>query len=69
MIQGDSDANVDFQETVGIVASLRNRGFVKLETMVVPDERHGFVLFENQVAAAVRTAEFLEKWLVGSAKK
>ena len=57
------DANVDFQETVGIVAGLRARGFAGLEMMVVPDERHGFVLFANQVAAAARTIEFLVRHL------
>ena len=42
LIQGDSDANVDFAETVGVVRSLRARGFDKLETLMVPDDTHGF---------------------------
>ena len=45
VIQGDSDANVVFEETVGIVRALRRQGLEaagKLETLVVPDERHGF---------------------------
>ena len=109
VIQGDSDANVDFQETVGIVAGnqsvpslslsfscvcvcfsslyvgccrsandngrvillsigvrvgLRARGFNQLETLVIPNERHGFVRFENQVMAANRTIEFLHQQLM-----
>lgn len=63
LIQGDSDANVDFQETLGVVRALRARGFDKLEWLVVPDEMHGFVLFSNQLLAAGKTVEFLGRWL------
>ena len=50
---------------VGIVAGLRARGFPesKLETLMVPHERHGFLRFSNQLEAAERTVEFLERWL------
>ena len=64
MIQGDSDANVDFEETVGLVRALRTAMRTKglppsnLETMVFPDERHGLALFRNQVTAAQAPAAF-----------
>ena len=63
VIQGDSDANVDFAETVGIVGGLRARGFADLETLVFPDERHGLVRFVNEVRAANATIEFFERRL------
>lgn len=63
LIQGDSDANVDFAETVGVVRSLRARGFDKLETLMVPDDTHGFSKFANQLAAAAATEAFLTKVL------
>lgn len=65
VIQGDSDANVDFAETVGIVSGLRARGFPEsnLEMMMVPDERHGLARFANQLQAAQRTADFFVRRL------
>ena len=35
----------------------------RVQTLVVPDERHGFALFENQVLAAQATYDFLAQWL------
>eukprot|EP01047_Picozoa_sp_COSAG01_P012195 COSAG01_NODE_544_length_15682_cov_107.959379_7_plen_436_part_00 len=65
VIQGDSDANVDFAETVGIVNGLRARGFPEsdLEMMMVPDERHGLARFANQLEAARRTTDFFVRRL------
>ena len=58
-----ADANVDFQETVGLVAGLRRRG-VEAELLVVPDERHGFVRWASQLLAAQATADFLVSHLM-----
>eukprot|EP00935_MAST-01C_sp_MAST-1C-sp1_P001667 g1667.t1 len=63
VIHGDSDANVDFAETVGVVGGLRARGFAGLETLVFPDERHGLVRFANQVKAAAATMDFFDRHL------
>lgn len=64
VIQGDADANVDFQESAGIVAGLRARGLGSLvESMVVPDERHGFARWAAILPAAQRTAAFLQAHL------
>eukprot|EP00656_Telonema_subtile_P018189 TRINITY_DN19802_c0_g1_i1.p1 TRINITY_DN19802_c0_g1~~TRINITY_DN19802_c0_g1_i1.p1 ORF type:complete len:840 (+),score=100.20 TRINITY_DN19802_c0_g1_i1:121-2520(+) len=63
VLHGDSDANVDFQESVGLVRALRRKGGVHVETVVLPDERHGFQLFENQLLAAEKTFEFLQRFV------
>ena len=66
IIQGDSDANVDFQETTGLVRALRtvqrSKGLPAshMQTMVFPDERHGLALYENQLLAAQATADFFQ---------
>ena len=68
VIQGDSDANVVFQQTVGIVRALRRQGLEsqgKLETLVVPDERHGFRRYVNQMLAANATMSFFARRLGG----
>lgn len=57
-IQGDADQDVDFQESAGIVAGLRARGFAKVEALVYPDESHGLSRFSNQVEAAQATCDF-----------
>ena len=48
---GDSDANVEFQESLGALRALRRLGRpgAVVESLIVPDERHGFALFSNQV--------------------
>jgi dipeptidyl aminopeptidase/acylaminoacyl peptidase len=70
IIQGDSDGNVEFQESLGAIRALRQRQQPAgvLETMIVPDERHGFALFEHQLMAAEATFEFLARYLLVKAK-
>ena len=63
VLHGDADANVDFQESLGLVRGLRRKGDVHVETVVLPDERHGFQLFENQLLAAEKTFEFLQRFV------
>eukprot|EP01065_Artemidia_motanka_P051499 TRINITY_DN9108_c0_g1_i1.p1 TRINITY_DN9108_c0_g1~~TRINITY_DN9108_c0_g1_i1.p1 ORF type:complete len:791 (+),score=173.00 TRINITY_DN9108_c0_g1_i1:79-2373(+) len=63
VLQGDSDADVDFQESVGLVRALRISGAAHYETVILPDERHGFQLFENQVLAARRVVDFLKRFV------
>lgn len=65
MIQGDSDEEVDFQETIGVARVLRRAGVPTqlLSTLIFPDETHGLSRFENQVIAAQATADFLDKHL------
>ena len=63
VLHGDADANVDFQESVGLVRQLRRKGGVHVEWLVIPDERHGFQLFENQLLAAEKTYDFLKRFV------
>lgn len=58
MIQGDSDEEVDFQETIGVVRALRRLN-IPVQTLIFPDETHGLSRFENQLTAAEATATFL----------
>lgn len=70
LIHGDSDRNVDFQETIGLTRALRAKGYpyliyvlfvgdVKVQVLIFPNERHGLALYRNDVAAAVATFNFL----------
>jgi dipeptidyl aminopeptidase/acylaminoacyl peptidase len=60
MIHGDDDRNVPFNETVRFAEILRKQG-VPLETMVLPDEVHGFLLHRSWMEVYRATADFLEK--------
>eukprot|EP00041_Stephanoeca_diplocostata_P027435 m.754396 g.754396 ORF g.754396 m.754396 type:complete len:837 (-) comp23175_c0_seq31:333-2843(-) len=63
LIQGDSDSEVDFEETLGVARALRLRGYKGFSSLVFPDETHGLSRFENQLTAAQATADFLTKHL------
>lgn len=55
LLHGDADANVAFQESVAVVRALRSQNgsaAAALEAFVLPDETHGFALFEHQLLAA-----------------
>jgi dipeptidyl aminopeptidase/acylaminoacyl peptidase len=62
IIQGDDDRNVDFGQTVDLVARLRRQG-VPFEQMVFPDEVHDFLLHKNWVKIYAATADFLDRHL------
>jgi dipeptidyl aminopeptidase/acylaminoacyl peptidase len=64
LLHGDADADVRFQESIGVVRALRRRtGENIVETFVLPDETHGFALFEHQVLAAEAVYDFLARFL------
>ncbi len=66
LLHGDADANVYFQESLGVLRALRRQpgaGARVIESFVLPDETHGFALFENQVRAAEATYDFLARFL------
>jgi dipeptidyl aminopeptidase/acylaminoacyl peptidase len=68
LIHGDADADVDFQESLGVVRALRRRareggGETVVETLVRPDETHGMALFEHQLLAAEASYDFLGRFL------
>ena len=66
LLHGDADANVYFQESLGVLRALRRQPAAEtrvVETFVLPDETHGFALFSNQVLAAEATYAFLARFL------
>ena len=62
MIHGDDDRNVPFNETVRLAETLRKQG-VEVESMVLPDEVHFFLLHRNWLRTYQASAAFLEKHL------
>lgn len=59
LIQGDDDRNVHFSETIDLARRLTAAG-VPHEEMVVPNEIHGFLRHEDQLAVDAATVRFLE---------
>jgi len=62
VFQGANDVRVLPVESDEIVEGVKKNG-VPVEYVVFPDEGHGFVKKENQITAAKRTLEFLDKYL------
>jgi dipeptidyl aminopeptidase/acylaminoacyl peptidase len=62
LIQGDDDRNVNFSQTVQLTEDLRNHG-VHVETIVFPDEVHGFLRYADWLTAYRATADFLDRRL------
>jgi dipeptidyl aminopeptidase/acylaminoacyl peptidase len=61
-IHGDDDRSVPFNQTTDLVQRLRVQG-VHAETLVFPDEEHGFLRYATWLRAYRATAEFLERTL------
>ncbi len=62
LIHGDDDRNVLFQQTTDLVQRLRERN-VHVETLIFPDEVHGFYRYASWLRAYEATAEFFERVL------
>jgi dipeptidyl aminopeptidase/acylaminoacyl peptidase len=62
VLQGANDVRVLPVESDEIVKGVKKNG-VPVEYVVFPDEGHGFVKKENQITAAKKTLEFLDKYL------
>ncbi len=62
LIHGDDDRNVAFSETVSLVEALRKRN-VHVETLIFPDEVHGFLRHENWLRAYNAAFDFFERKL------
>jgi dipeptidyl aminopeptidase/acylaminoacyl peptidase len=63
-IHGGDDRTVLVDETIDLAVKLRRLG-VAAETLIFPDEQHGFALFENWTKALNATADFLDRHLGG----
>ena len=64
IIHGDDDRNVRFDQSTDLVQRLREKG-VEMETMVIVDDSHHFMLHKNQLDVNKATVEFLKKHLQG----
>lgn len=62
LIHGDDDRNVPFSESVDLAEALRRQG-TPVESLVFPDEVHGFLLHRNWLAAYRAAAAFLDQEL------
>jgi dipeptidyl aminopeptidase/acylaminoacyl peptidase len=67
LIHGDDDRNVQFAQTVDLVSRLEKAG-VPYEELVLPDEVHSFLRYENWRKANRATVNFLDKHLKPPAK-
>ena len=62
LVHGDDDRNVSFAETVALVEALRKQG-VTFETLVLPDEIHGFLRYDSWLRVFKASADFLDRHL------
>jgi len=58
IIHADDDRNVDFRQSTDLVQRLRDKK-VYMETMVIVDDTHHFMMFDNQMKVNKATADFL----------
>ena len=64
LIHGDDDRNVSFAETVTLAEALRKQG-VTFESLVIPDEIHGFLRYESWLRVFQASADFFDRHLQG----
>jgi len=62
LIHGDDDRNVPFTQTVDLVQRLRAQQ-VPFEQLILPDEIHGFLRWQDWMQAYAATAEFFDRTL------
>jgi dipeptidyl aminopeptidase/acylaminoacyl peptidase len=62
MIHGDDDRNVRFSQSTDMVMRLRKAN-VPMETLIIPDDTHHFMMHRNQLKVNQAAAEFLERKL------
>lgn len=62
LIHGDDDRNVSFVETVTLAEALRKQG-VTFESLVIPDEIHGFLRYHSWLRVFEASADFFDRYL------
>ncbi len=62
-IHGDDDRNVDFIQTTDMVQRLRRLGKAHVETLIIPDEVHGFLLHRVWLKVYEAAANFFDRFL------
>lgn len=63
IIHGDDDGNVDFHQSVDLIERLKKRN-APIETLMIPDETHHWMRFENQLKVDRAVATFFEEKLM-----
>jgi dipeptidyl aminopeptidase/acylaminoacyl peptidase len=64
LVHGDDDRNVSFAETVTLAEALRKQGVV-FESLVLPDEIHGFLRYDSWLQIFRASADFFDRHLKG----
>jgi len=68
LIHGDDDRNVPFQQTTDLVEKLRGQN-VAFEELIIPDEIHDLLRWNDWVHAYRATAEFFDRKLPASSEQ
>lgn len=63
IIHGDDDRNVQFSQSTDLVRRLEDKG-VEMETLVIVDDTHHFLLHQNQMTVNKAIAEYLKRKLM-----
>jgi len=63
-VHGDDDRNVDFIQTTDLVHRLRKLGTAHVETLILPDEVHGFLCHYNWLKVYSAAADFFDRFLL-----
>ena len=62
LVHGDDDRNVDFSQTVVLVAALRDQ-HVDFEELIIPNEIHDFLMHKHWLEAYKASADFFARKL------
>lgn len=65
-VHGDDDRNVDFIQTTILVQKLRELKKAHVETFVITDEVHSFLMHKSWIEVFKRSFDFFERFLKGS---
>jgi len=62
-VHGDDDRNVDFIQTTDLVQRLVEKNKAHVETLILPDEVHGFLLHKSWLTVYQAAADFFDRFL------
>ena len=62
LVQGDDDRNVTVQQTIDLVKLLREKN-IPFELLIIPDDVHDFLRYENWVRVYKASADFFDRKL------
>jgi len=62
-VHGDDDRNVDFIQTADLVQRLVEKNKAHVETLILPDEVHGFLLHKSWLTVYQAAADFFDRFL------